>query len=57
MKVYRDKPPTDRDFLIFNTINAKPNVWTVPERVNIRENSPSLNMKYTIRMMPVRTAQ
>ncbi len=43
MKVSRERPVTDLDFLILSTTNAKPNVWTVPDKVNINENSPSLN--------------
>ena len=57
MKVSLDKPPTDRDFLILSTMRANPNVCTVPDRVNTRENSPSLKTKYKVRMMPAKTAQ
>ena len=57
MKVSLDKPPTDRDFLILRTTRANPKVCTVPESVNISENSPSLKTKYSVRMMPARTAQ
>ena len=42
MNVYLDNPLTDLDLLIFTTINANPKVCTVPERVNITENSPLL---------------
>ena len=45
MKVYLERPPTDLDLLILTTINANPKVCTVPERVKIKENSPSLKMK------------
>lgn len=57
MNVSLDKPPTDRDFLIFRTTRANPKVCTVPERVKISENSPSLKTKYRVRMIPARTAQ
>ncbi len=57
MKVYLDNPPTDLDRLILITINANPNVWTVPESVNTNENYPSLNIKYTINIIADRTPQ
>jgi len=47
MNVYLDNPPTDRDFLILSIIKANPNVCTVPERVKINENYPSLKTKYS----------
>lgn len=45
MKVYLDSPVTVLDLVIFSMINAKPKVCTVPARVNIIENFPSLNTK------------
>ena len=57
MNVYLDKPPTDLDFLIFNTIKANPKVCTVPESVNISENYPSLKIKYKARIIRESTTQ
>jgi hypothetical protein len=57
MNVSLERPPTDRDFLIFKTTKANPKVWTVPDRVNTRENSPSLKTKYNNKMIPARTTQ
>jgi hypothetical protein len=57
MNVYLERPPTDLDFLILSTTRANPKVCTVPERVKMRENSPSLKTKYIKRMTPARTIQ
>lgn len=57
INVYFESPPTDLDLLILITINANPNVCTVPESVNINENYPSLNIKYKIRITTERTPQ
>jgi hypothetical protein len=45
MKVSRERPETDLDFVIFKMIRANPNVWTVPESVNSTENCLSLKPK------------
>lgn len=57
MNVYLDKPPTDLDLRILRTINANPKVCTVPESVNIKENSPSLNTKYKVKIIPAKMTQ
>jgi hypothetical protein len=57
MNVSRERPVTDRDFLIFNTMSANPKVWTVPASVKIRENYPLLNTKYKTMMMIAKTTQ
>ena len=57
MNVYRDKPPTDLDLRILSTINANPNVCTVPDKVNINENSPSLKTKYNVNIIPANITQ
>ena len=57
MNVYLERPPTDRDFLIFRTINANPKVCTVPDKVKMSENSPSLKRKYIRRMTTANTIQ
>lgn len=57
MNVYLDKPPTDRDLRILRTINANPNVCTVPDKVNINENSPSLKTKYNVKIIPAKITQ
>lgn len=57
MNVSLESPLTDLDFLILRTINAKPKACTVPARVKIKENSPSLKKMYTARMMPARIPQ
>jgi hypothetical protein len=45
MKVYLERPETDRLLRILMTMSAKPKVWMVPARVKIRENCPSLKTK------------
>ncbi len=53
MKVYLERPCTDWLFLIFIATNANPKVCTVPAKVKIRENYPSLKTKYIRRtIMP-----
>lgn len=42
MKVSLESPVTDRLFLIFSTISAKPKVCTVPAMVKMKENWPLL---------------
>lgn len=54
MKASRESPFTDLDFLIFNTINPKPKACTVPAKVKINENSPSLKNIYVIKIIPAR---
>lgn len=57
MNVSLERPPTDLDLRILSTISKKPNVCTVPARVKMRENCPSLKTKYTMRTMIASTTQ
>ena len=57
MKVSLESPATDLDLLIFIIMRAKPKVCTVPARVKIKENSPSLKKKYVMIMITAKIPQ
>ena len=57
MNVSFESPATDLDLVILMTIRAKPKLCTVPDNVNMSENSPLLKPKYRMAMIARRPIQ